>query len=74
MVDLTKICTDLICTAFEDSSSQFNGTPRSVLGMLSDSSAHSNLGGTIWSYGSKFNEELAKDAFDALNNSKVFAP
>lgn len=45
-----------------------------ALGMLAIASSQSNAGGSLW-YGSvQSTQELAKDAFDAINNEKVFAP
>jgi hypothetical protein len=73
-VDLTMICTDLSCNAFEDSSSVFGGTPKTVSEMLSYAASQSNAGGATWYGNVKATQELAKDAFDALNNQKVFAP
>jgi hypothetical protein len=74
MIDLTKICTDMTCSAFENSSSVFGGSPRTVLQMLSYAASQSNAGGTTWYGNVKATQELAKDAFDAINNEKVFAP
>ena len=73
-VDLTLICTDLTCTAFEDSSSVFGGSPKTVLEMLAYAATQSNVGGTTWYGNVKATQELAKDAFDAINNEKVFGP
>lgn len=73
-IDLTKICTDLTCTAFEDASGQFGGSPKTVLQMLAYAASQSNVGGTTWYGNVKLTQEYAKDAFDALNNQKVFAP
>lgn len=73
-IDLTKICTDLTCTAFEDSSSVFGGTPKTIAAMLTYAAGQSNSGGSMWYGNVKATQELAKDAFDAINNEKVFAP
>jgi hypothetical protein len=76
-IDVTLICTDLTCTAFEDASSVFpsnSGGKESVLGLLSDASNASNANGVIWYGNVKSTQELAKDTFDALNNEKVFDP
>lgn len=73
-VDLTLICTDLTCTAFEDSSTVFGGSPKTVLEMLTYAAGQSNVGGSLWYGNVKSTQELAKDAFDAINNEKVFAP
>jgi hypothetical protein len=76
-IDVTLICTDLTCTAFEDASSVFpsnSGGKESVLGLLTDASNASNANGIIWYGNVKSTQELAKDTFDALNNQKVFDP
>lgn len=73
-IDLTMICKDMTCSAFEDSSSVFDGTPKTVLEMLVYAASQSDVGGTMWYGNVKFTQELAKDAFDAINNEKVFAP
>jgi hypothetical protein len=73
-IDLTKICTDLTCAAFENSSSVFGGTPKTVLEMLTYAASQSNVGGSNWYANVKTTQELAKDAFDAINNQKVFNP
>ena len=73
-VDLTMICTDLSCTAFENSSAQFGGTPKTVQQMLTYAAGQSNVGGSAWYGQVKSTQELAKDAFDAIDNEKVFAP
>ena len=72
-IDLTLICTDLSCAAFEDSSSVFGGSPKTVLEMLSYAAGQSNSGGGTWYANVKATQELAKDAFDAINNEKVFS-
>jgi hypothetical protein len=69
-IDLTKVCTDLSCTAYEDSSSTFNGSPKTVSQMLSYAA---NQFGSTWYGNVKSTQELAKDAFDAINNQKAFA-
>jgi len=76
-IDVTLICTDLTCTAFEDASSVFpsnSGGKESVLDLLMDASNASNSGGSVWYGNVKSTQELAKDTFDALNNQKVFDP
>lgn len=73
-IDLAKICTDMTCNAFEDSSSVFGGTPKTVWEMLTYASSQSDAGGLTWYGNVKSTQELAKDAFDAINNEKVFAP
>jgi hypothetical protein len=73
-IDLTTICTDLSCSAFEDSSTVFGVTPRTVAQMLAYAASQSNVGGSLWYGNVKSTQELAKDAFDAVNNEKVFSP
>ena len=73
-IDLTLICTDLTCITFEDASSVFGGSPKTVLEMLAYAASQSNVGGSTWYGNVKPTQELAKDAFDAINNEKVFAP
>jgi hypothetical protein len=75
-IDLTKICKNIAggCTFFENSSSVFGGTPKTVLEMLAYAASQSNVGGSLWYGQVKATQELAKDAFDAINNEKVFAP
>jgi len=73
-VDLTKICQDLTCVAYEDSSSVFGGSPKTVAQMLTYAASQSNTGGSMWYGNVKPTQELAKDAFDAINNQKVFGP
>ncbi|MCU0485790.1 MAG: hypothetical protein MUC85_06715 [Anaerolineales bacterium] len=73
-VDLTMICTDMTCTSYQDVSSVFGGSPKTISEMLSYAASMSNIGGTLWYGNVKSTQELAKDAFDAINNQKVFAP
>jgi hypothetical protein len=42
--------------------------------MLAYAASQSNVGGSMWYGNVKFTQELAKDAFDAINNEKVLAP
>jgi hypothetical protein len=74
LVDLTLVCTDLGCAAYADASSVFGGSPKTVLEMLEAAGAASDAGGTLWYGNVKSTQELAKDAFDAVNNEKLFAP
>jgi hypothetical protein len=62
----------LTCAAFENSSSVFGGTPKTVMQMLTYAASQSTTGGSTWYANNKINQELAKDAFDAINNNKVF--
>ena len=74
-VDLTRICTDAgSCSSVEDSSAVFGGSPKTVTQMLSYAASKSNPGGSTWYSNNKPKQELAKDAFDAINNEKVFSP
>jgi len=73
IIDLTMICQDLTCAAYESSSPAFGGaTSLSVSAMLTYAASQSNLGGTTWYGNVKSTQELAKDAFDAINNEKAF--
>ena len=75
-VDLTKICKDIgSCSIYENVSSVFGpANSLSVSAMLSFASLQSNADGSAWYGQVKATQELAKDAFDAINNQKVFAP
>ena len=75
-VDLTKICKDIgSCSTYENVSSVFGpANSLSVSAMLSFAALQSNAGGSAWYGQVKATQELAKDAFDAINNQKVFAP
>jgi len=44
----------------------------SVSQMLTFAAAQSNVGGSAWYGQVKATQELAKDAFDAINNSVAF--
>ena len=79
-IDLTKVCKNIAagCTTYENVSSSFGGaTSLTVSQMLTYAASRSDLGGSIW-YAQVKNgpnsQELAKDAFDAINNQVVFAP
>jgi hypothetical protein len=76
-VDLTKVCKNIAggCTIFENVSGAFGGaTSLTVSQMLAYAASQSNAGGGVWYGQVKATQELAKDAFDAINNQKVFAP
>jgi len=75
-IDLTKICKNIAtCSIYENVSSAFGGaTSKTVSDMLAYAASQSNSGGTTWYGQVKATQELAKDAFDAINNEKVFAP
>lgn len=73
VIDLTKICTDLTCTAYQDVSSAFDGSSSLMVSELLTSAAdNSDLGGIFWYSNDKATQELAKDTFDAINNQKAF--
>ena len=42
--------------------------------MLAYAASQSNAGGSVWYGQVKAIQELAKDAFDAINNQVAFAP
>lgn len=67
-IDLANVCTDLSCTAYENSSPVFGGTPKTVSEMLAAAAANSNVGGSLWYANDKSTQELAKDTFDVINN------
>ena len=81
-IDLTMICkmidssggTATCGSSFEDASSAFGGSPKTVSQMLSYAASQSNAGGSTWYSNVKATQELAKDAFDAINNQVAFAP
>lgn len=67
-IDLANVCADLSCTAYENSGAVFGGAAKTVAEMLFAASSQSNIGGSLWYGNAKFTQELAKDAFDAINN------
>jgi len=75
-IDLTKICKNpLTCSTFEDVSAAFGGATRlTVSQMLAYAAGQSNVGGSMWYGNVKAMQELAKDAFDAINNQRAFSP
>lgn len=73
-IDLIKVCKDMTCATYESVSSAFGGaTKMTVMQMLTYAASQSNVGGSLWYGNIKAVQELAKDAFDAINNQKVFA-
>jgi nucleoside-diphosphate-sugar epimerase len=42
--------------------------------MLAHAASQANAGGSLWYANIKATQELAKNAFDAINNRVVFAP
>jgi hypothetical protein len=75
-IDLTKICKNIgTCSIFENVSSAFGGaTSLTVSQMLAYAASQSNSGGSLWYGQVKATQELAKDAFDAINNQVAFSP
>jgi hypothetical protein len=82
-IDLTKICTSIdtasgiaVCgSAFQDVAGAFGGASgMTVSAMLTYSSQQSNVGGSLWYGQNKATQELAKNAFDCINNQAAFTP
>ena len=83
-IDLTMICKMIDSTngtatcsgSFEDVRSAFGTTTplMTVSNMLSYAASQSNAGGSPWYANVKSTQQLAKDAFDAINNQVAFAP
>ncbi len=73
-IDLTSVCADTSgCTSYENASSSFGGaSSMTVSAMLTYASTQSNVGGSMWYSNNKAVQELAKDAFDAINNQVAF--
>jgi hypothetical protein len=81
-IDLTKICamiegsggTATCSSSFENVSSAFGGaTSLTVSQMLAYAASQSNAGGSTWYGNVKATQQLAKDAFDAINNQVAFS-
>ncbi|NUO35929.1 MAG: hypothetical protein HOQ27_12820 [Dermatophilaceae bacterium] len=76
-IDLTKVCSVLsltsACTgALINTSAAFGGVPSlTVNQLLAYASSQSNVGGSVWYGQVKSTQELAKDTFDAINNSQA---
>jgi hypothetical protein len=78
--DLTNVCAVLdsggsgTCTGkFVDARNAFGGASQlTVAQMLSYAAANANSGGSTWYGNVKSTQELAKDAFDAINNGVAF--
>ncbi|GAA2490556.1 hypothetical protein GCM10009858_30750 [Terrabacter carboxydivorans] len=76
-IDLTKVCSVLSlsgsCTgSMISTSSAFGGaTSMTVSQLLTYASSQSNVGGSVWYGQVKKTQELAKDTFDAINNSQA---
>ena len=81
-IDLSHICHMLdsssggTCSGtFENVSSAFGGaTSMTVSAMLTFAASQSNSGGGTWYGNVKATQQLAKDAFDAINNQVVISP
>jgi hypothetical protein len=73
-IDLTKICKNIpTCTVYEDVSPAFGGASSlTVQEMLTYAASQSTSGGSTWYGNVKATQELAKDAFDAINNQVAF--
>lgn len=83
VIDLTKICKMIdgsgavaTCSgAYENVSGAFGeATSKTVSQMLTFAGNQSNSGGSAWYGQVKATQQLAKDAFDAINNQVAFAP
>ncbi|MDP9345480.1 MAG: hypothetical protein M3P44_07125 [Actinomycetota bacterium] len=81
-IDLTKICkmidsstgTATCGGTFQDASSAFGGASAlTVSQMLAYAASRSNVGGSVWYGQVKATQELAKNAFDAINNGVAFS-
>ena len=71
-IDLTKIYKG--SGTYENVSSSFGGASSlTVLQMLTYAASQSNAGGSTWYGQVKATQELAKDAFDAINNQWAFS-
>ncbi len=82
-MDLTKICkmidntngTAMCSGTYENVSNAFGGAKSlTVSQMQSYAAGQSNAGGSLWYGNIKSTQQLAKDAFDAINNQAAFAP
>jgi hypothetical protein len=75
LIDLKVICKSIgSCNgSYENVSGAFGGaTSLTVSQMLSYAASQSNVGGSSWYGQVKSVQELAKDAFDAINNEVAF--
>lgn len=82
-INLTKICNKIDSSSgtvscsgiYQDVSGAFGGAAHlTILQMLAYTAGQSNSGGSLWYGNIKASQELAKNAFDAINNRAVFAP
>ena len=67
-IDLTSIMGQDVSEAFGGAKS------KTVLEMLAYAASQSNVGGSVWYGNVKSIQQLAKNAFDGINNQVVFAP
>jgi len=76
-IDLTLICAPILsgpgCGGYLNVSSAFAATHLTVSQMLTYAAGQSNFGGITWYGNVKATQELAKDAFDAINNQVAFS-
>ena len=81
VIDLTKICkmidgsggTATCSGSYQNVSAAFGGaTQLTVLQILAYAASQSNVGGSAWYGQVKATQELAKNTFDAINNSVAF--
>ncbi|MEI2774357.1 MAG: CARDB domain-containing protein [Candidatus Competibacter sp.] len=82
-IDLTKICgmidtssgTASCSGVYQDVGDAFGGVANlTVSRMLAHAAGQSDAGGSLWYGNVKATQELAKNAFDAINNRVAFAP
>jgi hypothetical protein len=72
VIDLTYIKSN---GGYQNVSSAFSGaTSLTVKDMLTYAASQSNVGGSTWYGNVKSTQEMAKNAFDAINNNWVFPP
>ncbi len=71
-IDLTKVNAPVGSGTYEDDSAAFSSGCETVSAALTDAAGHSNPGGSVWYAQVKATQQLAKDAFDAVNNTVVF--
>ncbi|HYX68384.1 MAG TPA: hypothetical protein VE825_04575 [Terriglobales bacterium] len=80
-IDLTMICRMIdgsgggSCSGnYENTSAAFGANKLPVSQMIVIAASQSNAGGSLWYGNVKSMQQLAKDAFDAINNQVAFAP
>jgi hypothetical protein len=82
-IDLIKVCTMIDSSSgtatcsrtYQNANSAFGGAASlTIAQMLVYSASQSNVGGSLWYGQVKATQQLAKDAFDAINNQVAFAP